>query len=333
MRAADARPELGDRLGHGLASLERRLERLPDTHPASPRYSPADRVPEVEERADDVRPLTDAEHAEHVAEVRTRLDEARKAGLATDSQYTIDRAHEIWSDEREALHDHLLDELYAGAASVPNDHQAIIAGGIAGAGKTTVLTEHAGIDLDRYLMINPDVIKEKMAEHGLVPEVDGLTPMEASELVHEECSHLAKRLAHRAHADGKNVIWDVTMSKTSSADERIDWLRNAGYERIRGIFVDISIEVSQRRTDARQRQGHDEWRVGLGYGGRYIPPEMISAQADPDCGTKNRSNFEQLKHRFDSWSLYDNSVDGRSPILAESEPGTRRPHRDDDRSY
>ena len=91
MRAADASPELGDRVGRGLASLERRLERLPDTHPASPRYARADRVTEVDERTDDVRPLTDAEHAEHVAEVRTRLDEARKAGLATDSQYTIDQ--------------------------------------------------------------------------------------------------------------------------------------------------------------------------------------------------------------------------------------------------
>ena len=33
--------------------------------------------------------------------------------------------------------------------------------------------------------------------------------MEASYLAHEESSHVAKRLARRAQADGKNVIWDI----------------------------------------------------------------------------------------------------------------------------
>ena len=309
MGAVDAPTDLAP--DSGLHSLHRRLDKLSDRHPSSPRYG-------QDNRAADVRPLTDAEHAEHVAFVRTRLDEARKAGLATDNQHTIDLRHEIWSDERETLHDAMVDDLYVSADAVPNDHKAVIAGGIAGAGKTTVLTEHAGIDLDHYLMINPDLIKEEMAKRGLVPEVQGLSPMEASELVHEESSHIAKRLAHRAHAEGKNVIWDVTMSKASSAHERIERLRDAGYSQIRGIFVDISIEVSERRTDGRHRQGHDDYRCGIGLGGRYIPPEMIAAQADHGWGTKNRANFEQLKHHCDSWSLYENSVDGQAPMLVET---------------
>ena len=36
--------------------------------------------------------------------------------------------------------------------------------------------------------------------------------MEASELVHEESSYLANQLALRAQSDGKNLIWDITMS-------------------------------------------------------------------------------------------------------------------------
>jgi predicted ABC-type ATPase len=315
MGAVDARPDLVER-GVQAASLERRLEKLPDNHPASPRYGRDNRG--------DVRLLTDAEHAEHVADVRTRLDEARKAGLATDVQHTIDLKREIWSDEREAQHDALLGQIYSQASSVPNESEAIIAGGISGAGKTTVLTEHAGIDLSRYLMINPDLIKEEMAKRGMVPEVDRLTPMEASELVHEESSHIAKRLAHKAHADGKNVIWDVTMSKASSADERIDWLRDAGYTQVNCVFVDISVEASKRRADGRHRQANDDYRAGLGLGGRLIPPEMITAQADSEWGTKNRSTFEQLKHRFDAWSLFENDVDGRAPVLADSSGTDRR---------
>ena len=74
------------------------------------------------------------------------------------------------------------------------------------------LQQHAGIDWSQYLMINPDDIKEEMARRGMIPEIDGLSPMEASELVHEESSYLASQLAIRAQADGKNLIWDITMS-------------------------------------------------------------------------------------------------------------------------
>ncbi len=73
--------------------------------------------------------------------------------------------------------------------------RAIIAGGLSGAGKSTVLDHYAGIDRSQYLTINPDDIKEKMADRGLIPQVDGLSPMEASDLVHEESSYIARRLA------------------------------------------------------------------------------------------------------------------------------------------
>ncbi len=52
-------------------------------------------------------------------------------------------------------------------------------------------------------MINPDDIKEEMAKRGMIPEVGGLSPMEASDLVHEESSDVAKRLAVRACAAGR----------------------------------------------------------------------------------------------------------------------------------
>lgn len=324
MGAADARPELVERdelrSVRAVASLQRRLERLPDSHPASPRYvreTPAPPEP-------DTRPLTDAEHADHVTQVRSVLDKTQAAGLSTDRQYTIDEENEIWSDEREAIHDALVDDLYSRAASVPNDYEAVIAGGIAGAGKTTVLTDYAGIDLSRYLMINPDLIKEEMAQRGLVPEVDGLTPMEASELVHEESSAIAKRLAHRAHADGKNVIWDVTMANVSSTEKRISSLGDAGYRRVLGLFVDITVDVSTRRVDSRHREGHDEYRAGIGLGGRYLRPEMTAAQQDAEWGTRNRATFERVKHRFDGWSVYDNSVDGKAPVLVESYQSAHR---------
>jgi predicted kinase len=303
-----------------VSGLDRRLARLPVGHPSAVGY------PDVRPRADDgpdsrrperVRPLTDAEHAEHIAEVEEKLDEARKAGLATNIRHTIDPGNELWSNDRELIHDEIIEKFYAKSAHVPSEGRAILAGGLAGAGKTTVLAEHAGVDLSCYAIINPDVIKEELARRGLIPHVDGLSPMEASVLVHEESSHIARRLATRAEADRKNVIWDITMSRGDTTEERINELHAAGYSRIDAIFVDIPIGVSLRRVDARHRESHDNYRAGDGMGGRYIAPRLILDRADADWGSQNRRNFEQIKDRFDGWSVYDNSVDGRRPELVE----------------
>jgi predicted ABC-type ATPase len=310
MAVADARMDLPERRPDTAASgLKQRLDQLPPVHPSSPRYLDVGR-----READRLIPLTDAEHAHHVADVRVRLADARRAGLATEFQHTIDPDHEIWSRARRAEHDQLVGDRYAAASGVPCERKAVVAGGLPGGGKTTVLREHAGIDVEQYLVINPDAIKEDMARYGLIPVVAGLTPMESADLVHEESSHLAKRLARRAQADGKNVIWDFTLAKADSAARRIESLRAGGYAQVDAVFVDIAIDVSVRRAEARYRHGHEKYRAGAGYGGRFVGEEIIRAQANETWGSLNRANFERLKYRFDSWSIYDNSIDGRAPL-------------------
>ena len=308
--------------------LTRRLQLLPPGHPSSPYEADGSRRPPVPRLcdlelpdtvpADRIRPLTDEEHAEHVADVRARLEKARADGLATDEQYTIDPVREIWSADRDAQHDLLIGDLYEQAVDVPNERRAVIAGGLAGAGKSTVLAEHANIDRSQYLTLNPDDVKEEMAKRGMIPQVEGLSPMEASDLAHEESSYVTKRLARKAEADGKNVLWDITMSSRASTEWRVETLRSAGYNRISGIFVDIPIETSVRRAEGRHRADHDKYRADYGLGGRHIGPETIRAQNDPDWDSANRKTFEVVKHRFDAWSRYDNSVDGRFPVLVET---------------
>lgn len=198
-----------------------------------------------------------------------------------------------------------------------------MAGGLGGAGKSTVLEKHAGIDRSQYLTINPDEIKEAMARRGMIPELDGLSPMEASDLVHEESSHIAKLLAARAMKDGTNIIWDITMSSLPSTRQRLNDLKDARYT-VTGIFVDIGIDEAVRRADARHRRGNENYRAGIGFGGRYVPSEVIEAQADADWGSRNRRTFEQVKPGFDDWAIYDNSVPGRDPVLIEAGPEMMR---------
>ncbi|MGH3275859.1 MAG: zeta toxin family protein, partial [Streptosporangiaceae bacterium] len=155
--------------------------------------------------------FTDEEWAAHRAGVLVRVGQAYDAGLASDAQHTIDPGRQIWSADRLPAHRIVIDNIYNRARDVPNEGKAIFSGGLCGAGKTTVLTGHAGIDRSQYLTISADEIKEEMARIGLVPEIDGLSPMEASDLVHKESSYLARQLALRAQADGKNILWDTQM--------------------------------------------------------------------------------------------------------------------------
>lgn len=308
--------------------LQERLKQLAPNHPSSSARDDGSRKPAPPDWSDDesaprdlrptVEPLTDAEYAEHVEQVRERLSWARAEGLATDDQHTVEPDKEVWTERRTALHDAILRDLLDSAADVPNEYQAIIAGGLSGAGKTTVLARYAADDSTQYFKIDPDSIKAEMARRGMIPKIEGLTPMEASDLAHEESSHIAKILAQRAQASGKNLIWDITMSERSSAESRIEKLRAAGYTRIEGVFVDIPLDTSEARASARHRHGHDQYLAGKGDGGRFVPTEVIRNKADPVWGSVNRKNFEELKHRFDKWAVYDNAVDGREPVLVES---------------
>ena len=189
-------------------------------------------------------------------------------------------------------------------------------------GKTTVLEQHASIDRANYLTINPDDLKDELARRGLIPEIEGLSPMEASALAHEESSYMARQLALRAMADGKNIIWDVTMSSEQTTARRHTELRAAGYQRVDGIFVQIPIDVSVARAEARHRRGHEQYLAGVDLGGRYPPPDMILSKADSVYGSVNRRTFEGLKGQFDSWRIYDNSLAGARPKLIAEGKGS-----------
>ena len=118
-----------------------------------------------------------------------------------------------------------------------------------------------------------------MARRDMIPPVDGLSPMEASDLVHEESSYVARQLALRAEGDGKNIIWDITMSSWASTERRIDELHSAGYTRIEGIFVDIPVETSVARADGRHWEGHDGDRKSTRLNSSHSLPSRMPSSA------------------------------------------------------
>ena len=269
-----------------------------------------------------VPPLDEKALAEHVKAVESQVDAAVKAGLSTDAQFSLDGKGQVWAPERAKLHNEIVQDLYAKAAHVPNEGKGLFSGGLGGAGKTTTLgNPKTGIDQSQFLTINPDDIKEILAERGMVPDIPGevkLSPMEKVALIHEESSHIANLLAQLAYADKKNVTWDITMASEGSVAKRIAEMKKNGYTNLDAIFVDIPVEGSVTRAMARYQRGMEAYRNGKGMGGRYVPPSVIRKNASTSFSSANRKNFEALRDQFDNWQVWDNSVDKRDPRLVYS---------------
>ena len=169
--------------------------------------------------------------------------------------------------------------MYQQAGDVPCDWRAVVIGGLPGADKPGVLRA-AGVDQSQYFTISVDRILRLMAARDLIPLIARLTPMEAADLAHVEAQFLAKRAGLRAMADGRNLIWDISMASLPATQALLDTLRLARY-RVGALFAELTVEESVRRADAAHRRGHEEYRAGRGFGGRFIPPEAIRALALP----------------------------------------------------
>lgn len=265
------------------------------------------------------------EQRKRASMIETKVDKAKADGLETDKQFAVQVGTDAkgnpvftWDPAREVQHKEILAHFWQQEfADKPSEGKAVISGGIGGAGKSTVLKRHSDIDHATYGTVNPDDIKEEMARRGMVPKVEGLDPMEASALIHEESSYLAKKLADRAYGEKKNMIWDITMNRPNSVQDRLDDLTKYGYSEVKAVFVDIPVETSVGRAVGRWWEGHQDPNVTIG--GRYVSPSLIRSQAAAQGGTLNRRVFDKFRPKFDSWELW--STEGASPTMLASSEG------------
>lgn len=222
----------------------------------------------------------------------------------------------LWSVQRVHQQNALIDEFWRthDVDAVPREGLAIITGGVAGAGKSSILAGPAGIDRSRYFTVNPDDVKEAMAVRGMIPEVPGLSPMEASTKAHVEASMLAKRLADRAYRRRTNVIWDVTMRSEDSIRGRISAMKEAGYQQIDAVFVDIPVELARSRAIQRWRRGQEKCLAGEGLGGRYTPESYLdmSIPDKPGYASHNAEVFDAVQSEFTSTVVFENA--GTEPV-------------------
>lgn len=207
-----------------------------------------------------------------------------KSGMDTQSLHTNDEGK--YNKKRAALHREILDKFHEKYESVPSEGKSVFSGGLPGAGKTTVLNlleegGAGGVNVDNYATVSSDDFKEEFAEKNMIPEVEGLTPMESSTLVHKESSYLADKFLSELSEKKKNIVYDFTCKDINSTTERMNILRNSGYEEkdMQFVFVDIPMEEAEKRAIGRYtyglNAGIEAGKDGNHVGGRYLPPAIL----------------------------------------------------------
>ena len=271
---------------------------------------------------------------EEAIERRNRLAAAVDKLPDTKTSHSIIENGEIrgYTAERQAAHDRLIAEYKEKVKwdEIPTTKEAILSGGLGGAGKGTML-EAMHIDESKYITIDPDGLKGLMSKHGLIPSAKSLglddfdpplRPMEFAGLIHEESSDLSKRIAAMALREGKNVILDNTMG-SNSVFKKVNELKTNGYK-VDGVFVDVSTDMSVESALARHMNG----TVRGGDGGRFVDPRLAQAQApeDPSYRSANAERFDKIKADLNKAVVIDNEAYAQRPnSIAASTWGTLSP--------
>jgi len=163
-----------------------------------------------------------------------------------------------WSQERQVLHQEIINSFFAGKTPVAEPVSYMLGGGPA-SGKSTVAN---AMDLpDNIVMAAGDEVKAMLPEYQV-----GLKAGEkdVAGWVHEESSYLAKKVMAQAASGGYNVMLDGTGDSTiEKILQKVNALKARG-QRVVGIYVTVNFEEAMRRMIARGKQT-----------GRYIPETVM----------------------------------------------------------
>lgn len=256
----------------------------------------------------------------HVARHRAALARLSEPGgpLAPGSRKATVRNREWFDDdgdpldERGRLHDRLMEQYLAAFPDVRREHKAVVLAGPPGAGKSSVLRQVLGDEVDSYLRVDPDEFKARLLEQALddgsyesaikPAEVKALEaegeqffPMDLATLVHEESSMLASNLRDDAMMRGDNLVIDGVLWDADKAVGLGRALAARGYQ-VEVIDVEVPYEVSLRSIEQRWAQEYVAAREGRSrLGGRDVPTPYVQGVFD---GPEGRSKPEHAAERL-----------------------------------
>jgi hypothetical protein len=279
-------------------------------------------------------------HYEFVTEV-TQNAFGRRHGDHGDDLRT-DRALKIagrWSGEMAIPMARIADELFNElVADKPKGRKALMLGGLPGVGKSALLDSMESVLGDHWVLLDSDMVKERMLLAGYFPTIHGLTPAESVGFIHHQGSEIAHMIEKRLMRAGYNIIFDTTMGGDPQHHVglippfmlAIQALKRYGYATPDGIFLDAPIPTAVEAVKRRHRAGLNAYRTGLSdgrrrrsdvakLGGRFIPT-MVFEDSKPNneaFSSVNRENFNRAGSSFRRWTRYD-AMDSQHLELVEA---------------
>lgn len=214
-----------------------------------------------------------------------------------------------WSRSREKQQQDIIDH-FLGQQGVRADGKLLVLGGLPGAGKTTTINSSAGqgvlgIDLDHYVTVNADEVKEQMVARGMVPDYPGLDPDEAATLFHAESFEIAHSLMRQAAARGLNFAYDTSMKSAGQVGfATAAAARSKKRYETTVLFVDVPLPVAKQRA-------RDRYLAG----GRYMPLGLIDGMraSSRRYSSGPSEQFDAVKRSADRWFVFDNA--GAQPVV------------------
>ena len=212
-----------------------------------------------------------------------------------------------WSPDRRAVHSEMVEEVIEQvlAAKMPSTRKAVFTGGLPGSGKTYALGKGGaaedldvvvwelgqdfpaapegytwdpesgafvnaqGRQLDLYVSVNSDWVKERMAALGMNTGIAGLKPMEEASLMHSESDYVGRGIEEALVDLGINIAFDGTLGSEESTRSKLEMLDNNGYGRPKLAFAETALDESQQSVEARWRKA-----ATSELGGRFIPSDV-----------------------------------------------------------
>ncbi|HGE7613616.1 TPA: zeta toxin family protein [Bacillus cereus] len=197
-----------------------------------------------------------------------------------------------YDELRKNLHNKIIDKFISEKGENPEiiGPEAIILGGGSGSGKTSVVEDIIGSD--GYVIVDADKIKEELDEFK--EEVKKKNPL-AADIVHDESSDIATFLLDVTMDMPENLIYDGTMKNIEKYKRIIDTLKRYGYT-INMVIVDADVEVAVERVKVRNTEG------------RFVSEDTVRL-----TNKLISESFKVLKDLVDSYTIYENSVNGEYP--------------------
>lgn len=255
----------------------------------------------------------------HTIEKMEALNKHMQKTGGTDFEYTVDKERKIYTRERQALHEEIMnrylseEKIKAATPEKGEKPKFIMFGGRGGSGKSwfTDPERKAGngwdikFDESKFIKIDADEIKS-----FLKPPYEGWNAGE----VHEESSHIKKMIQAKAKEMGLNIIIDGTMAynpkKPNKVRDEMMEFKNSGYS-LEAHYMFVPVQESTKRAIFRfAHKNKDETSADYGkydYKGRLVPMDILLGMQD------NEKSFDSVKDICDNWSFSDNQ--GKEPKL------------------